>query len=178
LPCALPGRTTVKEAERAAWQILFLLIPVLSTTFASTGRMFGPLGKEELGWLLIDEAGQALPQAAVGALWRAKRAVVVGDPRQLEPISQLPAQVQRELANSFGIAPDFIPAGRSGALRAADSHLRLAGPGSWGLSPVAAACSSLRGQRHRSLGPRLVPGERLHPCMRQACVLVLNSGSG
>ena len=104
-----PGRTTVKEAERAAWQTLFLLIPVLSTTFASTGRMFGPLGKEELGWLLIDEAGQALPQAAVGALWRAKRAVVVGDPRQLEPISQLPGQVQRELANSFGIAQTSSP---------------------------------------------------------------------
>ena len=119
-----PGRTTVKEAERAAWQTLFLLIPVLSTTFASTGRMFGPLGKEELGWLLIDEAGQALPQAAVGALWRAERAVVVGDPRQLEPISQLPAQVQRELANSFGIAPDFIPAGRS-AQALADRRSRL-----------------------------------------------------
>jgi superfamily I DNA and/or RNA helicase len=119
-----PGRTTVKEAERAAWQTLFFLVPVLSTTFASTGRMFGPLGKEELGWLLIDEAGQALPQAAVGALWRAKRAVVVGDPRQLEPISQLPAQVQRELANSFGIAPDFIPAGRS-AQALADRRSRL-----------------------------------------------------
>ena len=119
-----PGRTTVKEAERAAWQTLFFLVPVLSTTFASTGRMFGPLGKEELGWLLIDEAGQALPQAAVGALWRAKRAVVVGDPRQLEPISQLPAQVQRELANSFGIVPDFIPAGRS-AQALADRRSRL-----------------------------------------------------
>ncbi len=119
-----PGRTTVKEAERAAWQTLFFFIPVLSTTFASTGRMFGPLGKEELGWLLIDKAGQALPQAAVGALWRAKRAVVVGDPRQLEPISQLPSQVQRELANSFGIAPDFIPAGRS-AQALADRRSRL-----------------------------------------------------
>jgi len=86
--------------------------------------MFGPLGKEELGWVLIDEAGQALPQAAVGALWRAKRAVVVGDPRQLEPIFQLPAQVQRELANSFGIAPDFIPAGRS-AQALADRRSRL-----------------------------------------------------
>ena len=119
-----PWRTTEKEAERAAWQTLFLLIPVLSTTFASAGRMFGPLGKEELGWLLIDEAGQALPQAAAGALWRSRRAVVVGDPRQLEPISQLPAQVQRELANSFGIAPDFIPAGRSAQVLA-DRRSRL-----------------------------------------------------
>ncbi len=119
-----PNRTTVKEAERAAWQTLFFLIPVVSTTFASTGRMFGPLGKEELGWLLIDEAGQALPQAGVGALWRAKRAVVVGDPRQLEPVSQLPPQVQRELGRPFGITADFVPAGRS-AQALADRRSRL-----------------------------------------------------
>lgn len=90
------------EDLRAVWQTLFLLVPVISTTFASCGRMFGALGRESLGWLLIDEAGQALPQAAVGALWRSRRAVVVGDPLQLEPISQVPEEVQERLRGLFG----------------------------------------------------------------------------
>lgn len=95
-----------RDAElRDLWQTLFLLLPVVSTTFASCGRMFGALGKESLGWLLIDEAGQALPQAAAGALWRSRRAVVIGDPMQLRPISQVPEEVQERLRGLIGNPP-------------------------------------------------------------------------
>lgn len=87
------------------WSTLFLLVPVVSTTFASVSRMFGRIGPEEFGWLLVDEAGQALPQAAVGALMRTKRAVVVGDPIQIEPVVVLPDQLTEAMCYQFGIDP-------------------------------------------------------------------------
>jgi hypothetical protein len=111
------------EAELAAWQTLFLVVPVISTTFASCGRLFGALGGQTLGWVLVDEAGQALPQAAVGALWRAQRAVIVGDPLQLEPISQVPGQVQARLGDLFGVAETWLPA-RTSAQGLADRRNR------------------------------------------------------
>lgn len=93
----------------AVWQTLFLVVPVISTTFASLPRLFGRLGREALGWLFVDEAGQAAPQQVAGGLWRARRAVIVGDPQQLEPIVTLPSTAQRALLKRYEVAEEWLP---------------------------------------------------------------------
>lgn len=85
------------------WATFFSVIPVISTTFASVSSMFKTLSQETIGWLLIDEAGQALPQASVGAIFRAKRVVVVGDPLQIPPIVSLPQELNHEICTYFNV---------------------------------------------------------------------------
>ncbi|MER7844139.1 AAA domain-containing protein [Kitasatospora sp. NPDC096077] len=101
------------EQVAQAWQTLFLLVPVVSTTFSSIGSMFARLGRGSIGWILVDEAGQATPQAAVGALWRARRAVLVGDPLQLEPVVTMPTALQRRLLLAHGVDEEWLPSATS-----------------------------------------------------------------
>jgi superfamily I DNA and RNA helicase len=91
------------------WQTFFLVVPIVSTTFASNKRLFGRLPTAALGWLLIDEAGQGIPQAAVGALQRTQRALVVGDPLQIEPVFTLDKALVKDLQNYFEIEDHWSP---------------------------------------------------------------------
>lgn len=85
------------------WSSLFMVVPVVSTTFASVHTMLGDLPPESIGWLLVDEAGQAVPQAAVGAIMRARRSIVVGDPLQIPPVVSLPERLSDEICRFFNI---------------------------------------------------------------------------
>jgi hypothetical protein len=87
------------------WSALFLLTPVISTTFASVGRMLRDLPAESIGWLLLDESGQARPQEAVGAIYRARRVVPVGDPLQVEPVVTLPLSLVEGISRHMGVDP-------------------------------------------------------------------------
>ena len=102
------------------WSTLFLVVPVISTTFASVDRMLGDLPTGSIGWLLIDEAGQALPQAAVGAIMRAKRSIVVGDPVQIPPVVTLPERLNSEICKFFNVEEPIWAAPDASAQTLAD----------------------------------------------------------
>ena len=66
---------------------LFFITPVIGTTFASVESMFsGSFNKGQYGMLIVDESGQVLPQNAMGALARSRKALIVGDPKQIPPV--------------------------------------------------------------------------------------------
>lgn len=67
------------------------------------------MGQDSLGWLLIDEAGQATPQSAAGAIWRSKRAILIGDPLQVEPVFTLPDSVVEILRKQNDVDLSWSP---------------------------------------------------------------------
>jgi superfamily I DNA and/or RNA helicase len=100
-------------------------VPVISTTFASVDRMLGNLPAGSIGWLLIDEGGQALPQAAVGAIMRATRSIIVGDPLQIPPVVTLPERLNSEICAFFKVNKSVWAAPDASAQTVADQASRF-----------------------------------------------------
>lgn len=107
-PKKYQDRENGKGLIQASWDWINFAIPVISTTFASFGRMFSQLGEGGIANLFIDEAGQALPQASVGAIMRSKRVMAVGDPSQIQPVLTLDTNVLGMLAEHYSISDDFL----------------------------------------------------------------------
>jgi AAA domain len=104
-----PRATDLTQDEATmVWKSFFLICPVVSTTFASARRMLAGVSWSSLGWALIDEAGQATPQSAMGVLLRCKRAMVVGDPLQLEPIVTLSQSIVRLIVETYDANPSYV----------------------------------------------------------------------
>lgn len=93
-----------------SWQWLNFAIPVVSTTFASFGRMFKNINENSISNLFIDEAGQALPQASVGAIFRSKRVMVVGDPSQIKPVLTLDSNILNLIGSYYNVNEKFVSA--------------------------------------------------------------------
>lgn len=105
----------------------FLAVPVVSTTFASAHRLLDKLPPDSIGYLIIDEAGQAQPYYALECLEKAKMAVVVGDPFQIEPIETLPAGLDEFLRLRHGISQDDPRRPRESVQTAADRMSKYIG---------------------------------------------------
>ncbi len=91
-----------------AWNWINMVIPVISSTFASFSRMCFNMGEKTIGHLFIDEAGQALPQAGVGAIFRSRNVMVVGDPSQIKPVLTLDSSLLCMLGEHYGVSKFFL----------------------------------------------------------------------
>ncbi len=90
------------------WHIIHLITPLISTTFASFATMYRGVEQDFISHLFIDEAGQASPQMAVGALWRSKKAVIVGDPIQIEPVVTTDKTLLMDICKQFNVEDHYM----------------------------------------------------------------------
>lgn len=97
-----------KHIISEAWNWINMTIPVIGSTFASFSRMCANMGKETIGHLFIDEAGQALPQASVGAIFRSKYVMAVGDPAQIKPVLTLDSNILNMLGEYYGVSKQYL----------------------------------------------------------------------
>lgn len=100
--------TKKKVVIEAAWNWINMTIPVISSTFSSFGSMCRYLNENTLGHLFIDEAGQASPQAGVGAIFRSKYVMAVGDPAQIKPVVTIGAKGMNVLKEHFGVSEKYL----------------------------------------------------------------------
>lgn len=90
-----------KTAMPPMLQSIFLMTPVISTTFASAQTCLSDIEESGiLGTLIVDEAGQAQPQMAIGAMFRCRKTMIVGDPKQIEPVVTAETDMIKQLLTS------------------------------------------------------------------------------
>ena len=94
-----------KNALLKVWQTIFLCFPVITTTLDSFCKKLFQMIPEYIDLTLIDESGQILPHNLVPALYRTKKAIIVGDIHQLEPIYSASQKDFTQNANEIG--PDL-----------------------------------------------------------------------
>lgn len=102
-----------REYLKNMWQTVHLITPLVSTTFASFSSMYRGIEKDFIDYLFIDEAGQATPQQSAGAIWRAKKVIVVGDPIQIEPVVTIDQTILGDIKKYFNVNDRYIAMGTS-----------------------------------------------------------------
>ena len=110
-------RKTGLRTVEPRWRRRMMLTPCAVSTFASLpGKMSYGLkagGDWKTGYLfdfidllIVDEAGQVLPEVAAPSFALAKRALVIGDTQQIEPISSISKAVDIGNLQSNGFLED------------------------------------------------------------------------
>jgi very-short-patch-repair endonuclease len=86
----IPVRQLIRRAKNAlqALKPCFLMSPMSAAQYL-------PPGEIEFDLVVMDEASQIRPEEALGAIARARRVVIVGDPKQLPPTRFFDSSVDR-----------------------------------------------------------------------------------
>lgn len=90
------------NAMRKTFPIFLDHFPLAATTNLSVGTNL-PLQSGLYDLLIIDEASQCDIASVIPLLYRAKRAMIVGDPMQLTHVTTLSAATDRHLRKQFGL---------------------------------------------------------------------------
>lgn len=93
------GRTNFK-GEKSDWQRRAMLTPAFVSTISMLPRFFGYRTDDNspmIDLLIFDEAGQITPESGAACTALARKTLVVGDPLQLEPLSEISSYI--DLAN-------------------------------------------------------------------------------
>lgn len=95
------GFITILDDAVASFTALAKALPVWIVTTLSTRRGV-PLSPALFDLVVIDEASQCDIASAIPLLYRAKSALIIGDPKQLRHISTLEPAMELKLADGFG----------------------------------------------------------------------------
>jgi len=104
------GRQLGRDVFRRYYQIFPQITSILScwavTSLSARGRV--PFDPNFFDLLVIDEASQCDIASALPLLYRARRAVVLGDPNQLRHISTLSTFQDQQLLSKHGLLEDYL----------------------------------------------------------------------
>jgi hypothetical protein len=122
------------------WHRRMMLTPCAVATFASLPGKMAYIRRDGGKWaseylfdfidlLIVDEAGQVLPEVAAASFSLAKRALVIGDIQQIEPISSVPKPVDVGNLRNYGLLAadaDIESLAERGICSSSGSAMRLA----------------------------------------------------
>jgi len=78
-----------KEKQEEFLRFISLAYPVVTSTLAAANGMFSTIKVNPFNTIMADEAGMIASHSMAPVMNRANRAIIVGDPKQLEPIVQI-----------------------------------------------------------------------------------------
>lgn len=105
------GRKIYSEYSNLSVKVSHLLPVWAVTSLSARGKI--PLEPGYFDIVVFDESSQCDIASALPLLYRAKRAVIIGDPMQLRHISGIPKKQDWQMLEKYNLIPDFVHWGYS-----------------------------------------------------------------